>query len=98
MLLDAIEFASREGPQLAGNVTIAFRQRDDDVASDHQHRYVVDCFGRKLMVVAHFEAEDITWEVEATDLTPAITEDLVSSHRALGHLVHIFGRFGLAKN
>src|SRR5215468_3686819 len=98
MLLDAVEFASREGPQLAGNVTIAFRQRDDDAAPDHQHRYVVDCFGGELVLIADFEAEDVTREVEATNLAPAIAEDLVSPHRALRHLVHIFGRFGFAEN
>src|SRR5260370_5122590 len=98
MLLDAVEFASSEGPQLAGSVTIAFGRGDNDTAPDHQHRHVVDCFGGKLVFFADFEAEDVTWEVEATDLTPAIAEYLVSPHRALGHLVHIFGRFRLAEN
>jgi hypothetical protein len=37
MLLDAVEFASREGPQLAGSVTIAFGLRDNDTAPDYQH-------------------------------------------------------------
>src|SRR5215831_1895975 len=98
MLLDAVEFASREGPQLAGNVTIAFRQRNDDAAPDQQHCYIVDCFGGKLVLYTHFEAKDVTWEVEATDLASPIAEDLVGPHRALGHLVHIFGRFAFAKN
>src|SRR5260370_42280140 len=74
---------SSEGPQLAGSVTIAFGQRDDDAASDHQHRHVVDCFGGKLVLFTDFEAEDITREVEASDLTPAIAEDLISPRRAL---------------
>jgi hypothetical protein len=69
VLLDAIEFASR-GPILVGSITIAFGERDDGAASNHQYRHVVDRFGGKLVLVADFEAENITREVEAADLTP----------------------------
>src|SRR5262249_6379807 len=38
MLLDAVEFASRERPQLTGRVTIALDLRDDYTTPNHQHR------------------------------------------------------------
>jgi len=66
---------------------VAFRQTPSHPSEEAVKNW---CF------FAELKAEDVTWQVEATDLTPAIAEISLSPRRALGHVVHTFGTFGLA--
>src|SRR5262245_58613941 len=50
------------------------------------------------MFVVGFETKDVARQVEGSDLTAAISENLVGSYCALYDLVHVVRRFVLSKD
>jgi hypothetical protein len=55
-------------------------------------------FSGELMLASDFEAEGIARQIERSDLTPAVAEDLAGSYRALGDFVHVLRRLGFTEN
>src|SRR5215472_9670699 len=96
-LLNPVQFASREVPQLPGGFAIPFGQRNDRATPDHRHGGMIDGLGGKLVRLTDLEAEDIAWKVETSDLAPTVAENLVGPHRTFGDFVHVIRGFALAE-
>ena len=57
---------------------------------------VIDRLGRKGVVLARRQADEIPGEQEARDLTPTVGQQLVHPHRTRGDVEHVPGRIALA--
>ena len=96
VLLQPLQLAAGQRPELAGDVVVARGERDDGAALDHEHLAVGDRLGGEGVLVADLEAEHVARQVERADLAAAVVEDLVGAHRAADDLVDVIGRLVLA--
>jgi hypothetical protein len=95
VLLGSRKLARCERPKSPRRAAAAVSESGQGVSLDHKDDAFVDCLGRKLMIFTEFEAEDVTWKIEGTDLAPTVVENFVGSHRAADNLVDIVRRLVL---
>ena len=98
MLLDALEFAHRQHPELAGQALFVLGAGHHGAALGDQDLGVADRLSRRQVNVTGFDAEDIAGQIERADLATAVIQQAVGSHCAGNDLIEILGGLMLAIN
>src|SRR5262245_34345773 len=96
--MNALQLLPRQRPQFVSHLVLAGSQRHQSASLNYQNFCVGDGFGRERMLVVGFETKDVAGQVEGSDLTAPIGENLVGAHCALYDLVHVVRRFVLSKD
>src|SRR6516225_4339452 len=96
MLLHTSQFAGGQLPHLAGDIIVPCRKRHHRAAFDHDNLAVGDRFRRKRVLVSGLETENVAGQMEGSDLTAPVHQDLVGAHRSTDDLVEVFGWLVLA--
>jgi len=69
----------RHAPELTGHIDVGCREPLQLTAAEHNDLRIDDGFGCQPVHVASFEAEEVTGQVEAVDLAPAVADELEGS-------------------
>jgi hypothetical protein len=95
MFLHPLQFARGQRPHSADDIIVPCRKRHHGAALDHDNFAIGDRFGRKRVLVSHLETENVAGQMEGSDLTAPVDQDLVGPHGPADDLVEVIGGFVL---
>jgi hypothetical protein len=81
-----------------GNLNVRSRCRFEAPSLYQADGGIADRFSGQAMGRAGIEAEDVARQMECTDLTPSVAQQLVGTNSAADHLVDVLGRLAFSVN